>query len=178
MARFNAETVLCVKKWTMIALMVMYLVFAVWWLAAPKTVLSTFIQLGATETVCAATSSEQPQSVEICRSLEFMVRFAAVYFFLILCVLAGIYHCTFTKHRGSKGASDAATASLAAFIPTSLLAAILYVDLSVAARRDDATPHIPTWVIIVTNAPFVALICYIVHAEQRHVLNIENGSDK
>ena len=46
------ETVAEVKKWTTLALMLMYIVFAVWWFAVPKHVLSSFVQLGATEAVC------------------------------------------------------------------------------------------------------------------------------
>jgi hypothetical protein len=144
------------------ALMLMYLVFCVWWLAAPKTVLDTFIQLGATHDVCRATDA---RNVEVCRSLIFMTRFAAVYFFLILCVLGGVYRFAFVHRPESQVAGEAVSACLAAFVPTSIIAAFLYADISIASARDGSTPYFPTWWIIITNSPFVVTIIIVLGKE-------------
>ena len=163
--KMKPATVAVVKKWLMLALMLMYLVFAIWWLAAPASVLTVLIQRGATEDVC---GDGDARNVELCRSLLFLVRFAAVYFFLILCVLAGVYHMAFMRYPESPVARDAASVCLAAFIPTSLIASVLYVDISVANSRGGTAPIIPEWFINVTNFPFVATICVVLAAEWSH----------
>ena len=152
-----------VKKRTMLALMLMYLIFAVWWLASPMSVLTVLIQRGYTEAVCTSSGSKNE---EVCRSLLFLTRFAAVYFFLILCVLAGVYYVAYERHPGNAVASEAVSACLAAFVPTSLIAAVLYVDISIATYRAGTTPIIPEWFINVSNFPFVATICVVIAIER------------
>ena len=151
-----------VKKRVMLSLILMYLIFTVWWLASPKSVLTVLIQRGATETVCTETGGIND---EICRSLLFLTRFAGVYFFLIMSSLAGIFYVAFVRHPGNVVASEAVSACLAAFVPTSLIAAVLYVDISVATYQDNTTPVIPEWFINVTNFPFVATICFVLVVE-------------
>ena len=62
-----------------------------------------------------------------------MTRFAAVYFFLVFCLLGGLFDIAYVRYPGNPVASDALSAALIGFVPTSIVAACLYVDLSVAA---------------------------------------------
>eukprot|EP00966_Prymnesium_polylepis_P133615 3088503-Prymnesium_polylepis.1 len=64
--------------------------------------------------------------------------------------------------------SEAASACVAAFAPTSVVASYIYVEISVAAAQDNTTPLIPTWMIILTNSPFVLVICAILAVESSH----------
>jgi hypothetical protein len=108
-----------------------------------------------------------PEDETACRTIFFLTRFIGVYFFLVACVLASLMRATFTMFPDNDAVSAVASLSLMSWVPTSVIAACMYVDISVASSSAGTLPPIPPWVIIITNAPFTLAIAYVNYWERK-----------
>jgi len=158
----QAQTIAILKKCLIMALIFIYLIFAVWWLAAPKMVLVTFVQRGATESVCRDSNATND---EICRSLVLLVQFSAVYYFMIAGVLIALFYLAYHMYPGNLVANDAISFALTACILPFIISSCLYINASIYSSRYGTTPFFPHWCVILANFPFAALACYVLAQE-------------
>ena len=138
----------------------MYATFSVWWLCHPWSAVAGLVNWDtAYGGVC--DDAEDPKSEVACHTIIFLTRFVGVYFFLVSCLLASLIRAAFYVFPDNAIVQNVASVSLFSWVPTAVIAACLYVQMSVESSEQGTTPIIPMWVIIISNSPFVIGIFYV-----------------
>ena len=143
-------------------LILMYLSYTVWWMVYPLHAIQVFVQNNINCHNCPDCNK--------CRVIVFMTRFVAIYFFLVALLCGNLYYMHFVQYTENKIIRDLASLSLLSFVPTSIIAAVLYCNMSAITDVSDnasaSTPLIPTKYISIINLPVIIAICYVYIGEQ------------
>ena len=135
-------------------LILMYMIYTVWWMVNPLHAIKVFVQKNIS---C--------QDCQQYRVIIFMTRFVAVYLFLVALLCGNLYYMHFIKYPDNKIISELSSLSLLSFVPTSIIAAILYCNMSTTTDTL-STPLIPTKYISIINLPFIIAICHVFIGEK------------